>query len=1031
MDDSITTNELNTQIASTLYASVGDITGNGIFDQCIQRPGLTLPSDWENIKLEPYVPPKKIGIGNRLYSYKPSDAVVVYNPFRCVCDAVAATSGYAGISAFYQNANSNYINAGWREHIPCNYQTNTGSCTNSLFKNKYRLIPEQYLYLSNILVTVVNKPPLLATICVFSSGQIIDSVCFTGERVYGDASRSVLQNTYLYPSYEAEPHSGINAAPIIYSINPDTDKSVIRSLINNQYYKVASSDSSLYVSSRIQYCLDIYISGNSTIENVKSSAGGVNFQVHSSRICPIGVTDMGNLYTKYATAWDANYTTLLQPVWNSSNEATYISGLGIYNNFRTIGDKAFSACTNLNTIYIAPYTEYLESKGIPNMKAGVNSIGRLAFKGTKLESIHTASGTSSVTFTLTDSVTSLGEGCFMNTLLKRLSVLNVKVIPKDCFTNTKFVEISNTSSYTSSVSSILKLPNTCQIQKAAFRKINTLTGANITCDSNETLQEAVFAQCSYITSITLNNAKTLGIGCFANCERLSNISGSNITTLNNYCLYNTQINTLPCSTTEVVTIKSYAVYSPTLNATKALAEGSVIETQAFIGCTSLCDFSKTDWTKVTLENGALNGTQIANKFGVVSIQSANKSSIVNDGKKYNNQLYTVCNASNTNMTLKGVFTDGYSDDPSGVGDSEKPVGIYLIGASNGLSTSIDDTVQSSVFYSFYQANTASNATTPNNSKIGNYEFHKSTVKIKDRAYSDNKYSYMNAPTLNITETVEGLYNKMSINNQNDAIKLYNDGKYTFYKVSTYSCTNLKYIGRYALSGMDFKWFYFPNSGNLEQIGTGAFQDCDWLTRIFNFEKQTKLQIIPDYAFSGCDLLDYILIPQNVKEIGNYAFYNNKKLSGFTSTYPYYGENVIKIGDHAFDGCNLNAEAVGHIINSKLTHIGSYAFKGYKSISNTTGAFGGYVQIPNTVNYIGNYAFTPFLDTNRIYIRFQHNVSQAKQLNSFYLRPKVDTGVVYIKAQNRDVLVELRNHILRSGASHVFHWLDFSDNEYTF
>ena len=83
----------------------------------------------------------------------------------------------------------------------------------------------------------------------------------------------------------------------------------------------------------------------------------------------------------------------------------------------------------------------------------------------------------------------------------------------------------------------------------------------------------------------------------------------------------------------------------------------------------------------------------------------------------------------------------------------------------------------------------------------------------------------------------------------------------------------------------------------------------------------------------------VVIPEEVTEIGDYAFYCHFNLVSVTIP-----KGVKKIGKKAFFGCGLTSI----IIPNGVTEIGAYAFEACTSLKS--------VVIPDSVNRIGNYAF---------------------------------------------------------------------------
>jgi hypothetical protein len=98
--------------------------------------------------------------------------------------------------------------------------------------------------------------------------------------------------------------------------------------------------------------------------------------------------------------------------------------------------------------------------------------------------------------------------------------------------------------------------------------------------------------------------------------------------------------------------------------------------------------------------------------------------------------------------------------------------------------------------------------------------------------------------------------------------------------------------------------------------------------------------IGDNAFSGCDSLTSVTLPDSVTSIGRYAFIGCGNLTSITIP-----NSVTSIGDGTFYSCNrLNSIT----IPNSVTSIGDSAFSGCDSLTSVT--------IPNSVTSIGKYAF---------------------------------------------------------------------------
>lgn len=104
--------------------------------------------------------------------------------------------------------------------------------------------------------------------------------------------------------------------------------------------------------------------------------------------------------------------------------------------------------------------------------------------------------------------------------------------------------------------------------------------------------------------------------------------------------------------------------------------------------------------------------------------------------------------------------------------------------------------------------------------------------------------------------------------------------------------------------------------------------------------KTKDDIIPYLAFNGKKTLSHFSFPEKITYIGAFAFYKTS-LSGALII----PDDVIEIGQYAFCGTLIGSVA----ISPRLNRIGVYAFQQCTSLTGT-------LTLPETLIYIGNYAF---------------------------------------------------------------------------
>ena len=102
-----------------------------------------------------------------------------------------------------------------------------------------------------------------------------------------------------------------------------------------------------------------------------------------------------------------------------------------------------------------------------------------------------------------------------------------------------------------------------------------------------------------------------------------------------------------------------------------------------------------------------------------------------------------------------------------------------------------------------------------------------------------------------------------------------------------------------------------------------------------------ITVVRDWAFSSCDSLTSITIPDSVTSIGEYAFYYCSSLTSVT-----IGNGVTSIGRGAFSNCSSLTSIT---IPESVTSIGGFAFNGCSSLTSIT--------IPESVTKIGEQAFS--------------------------------------------------------------------------
>lgn len=171
------------------------------------------------------------------------------------------------------------------------------------------------------------------------------------------------------------------------------------------------------------------------------------------------------------------------------------------------------------------------------------------------------------------------------------------------------------------------------------------------------------------------------------------------------------------------------------------------------------------------------------------------------------------------------------------------------------------------------------------------------------------------------------YNNSNIRNLIIPADLQSIGEYAFYGADNFSLltyeTNandntsklppeLTEIRPYSFYNTKLKAIEIPNS--VTSIGEYAFYNCRKLTSVKISEYATS---IGDYAFYDCDGLSAIIIPDHLTSIGNYSFQDCDYLKKVE-----FGNSVQSIGNFAFSRCYRLKEIV---IPSSVIEIGYDVF----------------------------------------------------------------------------------------------------------
>ena len=623
-------------------------------------------------------------------------------------------------------------------------------------------------------------------------------------------------------------------------------------------------------------------------------------------------------------------------------------------NVTSIGKFAFSYCDSLTSITIPDsVTSIGESafNGCTSLTSitipdSVTSIGGWAFSGcTSIKSI-----------TIPDSVTEIGRSAFIDcTSLTSITIPDSVTEIGDyafhgCSSLTAIdVEVGN-NNYTS-VNGVLFNKDKTELICYPARK--TDKSYNIP-DSVTSIGDSAFYGCTSLTSIRIPNGVTsIGESAFDGCINLTSITIPNsVTSIGGDafegCTSLTSI-TIPNGVTKICA----SAFSGCTSLTSITIPNSVTEigSWAFYGCTSLTSITIPDGvTSIGYRafSGCTSLTSITIPNSVTSIGNwafESCTSLTTIDVEIGNNNYTSVNGVlfNKDKTELICYPAGKTDKSYNIPDSVTSIGESAFEDCTSLtSIMIPDSVTEIGSGAFSGCTSLTNITIPDSvTSIGESAFNGCTsltsITIPDSVTSIGDWAFEGTALLDKQTTPVKYADSWVVNCDSDVENV-------MIKKGTKGIANRAFSYCDSLTSITI-----PDS--VTSIGGDAFSHCTSLTSITIPDSVTS---ISDSAFSYCTSLTSITIPDSVTWIGNSAFSGCSSLTSVTIP-----DGVTSIGESAFSSCSSLTAIDVEVGNNNYTSVNGVLFNKGKTelICYPAGKTDKSYNIPNSVTSIGYRAFS--------------------------------------------------------------------------
>ena len=516
-----------------------------------------------------------------------------------------------------------------------------------------------------------------------------------------------------------------------------------------------------------------------------------------------------------------------------------------------------------------------------------------------------------------------------------------------------------------------------EIGEAAF-KFNSVLNSVIIPNSITSIGDYAFESCSNLTNVVLGNGvKNIGEYAFSESGVTNIIMGDNVLTIGIYAFYTCMALESVIMGNNITSINE-AVFANCVNLATVKISNSLktIEASAFCSCNNLKSIvipnsvtsigneafgSCVNLTSITLPE---NITSIG-ELTFASCSSLTDIIIPNSIVSIGDSAFANCSNLTSAQIGEGLTTLGNNcfeecgslQEVVFMGNNIEEIGgTTFVYCSELKNITIPDGVVSIGDGAFRFCNSLTDMRIPNSvtsigadafsycEKMMRIDMSNNITNIGDLAFEEcsNLTIYGNANNIYAQDYAEA--NNIPFVSFEDLITYYGDESVILSPASWFSYdTSSPEDDAYLIitSGLNPSSEYvipFRINGRIvKEINLGAFSACDTLTNVIIPNSVTS---IGDAVFSGCTNLTNVNIPNSVTSIGGAVFSDCTNLTNIIIP-----NSVTYIGDSVFRGC-FNLDSI--IISNNITIIPTEAFAGCNNLTS--------VIIPDGVVTIKEYAF---------------------------------------------------------------------------